>query len=128
MKGTLKFVFKTYKCQECPFHEECTSKKYREVFVQAHPLFLESNKNFLSDASQFYYKFRGIYSEGRFGTMKEGHEYSGPKRRGKQKVDLDLKIEATADNLIKIRDHLNATLITLHYSRKLIDNVMFKLQ
>lgn len=113
MNGTLKFVFKTYKCPECPFHEDCTSKKYREVFLQAHPLFLESKKNFLSEMGQFYYKFRGVYSEGGFGTMKEGHEYPGIKRRGKQKADIDLKIEATVDNLIKIRDHLKATLINI---------------
>lgn len=113
IKGTLKDVFKTYNCPECPFHEECTSKKYREVFVLAHPLVLESKKNFISDAGKFYYKFRGIYSEGGFGTMKDGRTYPGIRRIGKQKVDLDLKIEATVDNLIKIRDHLNATLITL---------------
>jgi hypothetical protein len=113
VNGTLKFVFKTYNCPDCPYHEECTSKKYKEVLVQANPLFLESKKNFLSDVGQYFYTFRGIYSEGGFGTMKNGRGDNSLHRTGKQKADIDLKIEATLDNLIKIRDHLNATLITL---------------
>lgn len=113
IKGTLKYRFRTEACPDCPFHDECTSRKYRDLYEPVHPLVLESKKNFLSDAGQYYYKFRGIYSEGGFGTMKNAREYPGLRRKGKQKADIDLKIEATVDNLIKIRDHLNATLINL---------------
>lgn len=43
--------------------------------------------------------------------MKNAREYLGIRRKGKQKVNIDLKIETTVNNLIKISDHLNATLI-----------------
>lgn len=70
-------------------------------------------KNFIAAVELFLYKYRGIFSEGGFGTLKNAREYSDLKRRGKQKADIDLKIEAIVDNLIKIRDHLKATLITI---------------
>jgi len=110
----LKPFYKAGKCPECPFHEDCTSKKFKEFQEIAHPLFLETKKNFQAAEELFLYQYRGILSEGGFGTLMHGREYSNLRRRGKQKADVDLKIEATVDNLVKIRDHLNATLITLN--------------
>ena len=108
-----KIFYRATKCPECPFHEYCTPKKYKEFQETAHPLFLETKKNFQAAEELFLYKYRGILSEGGFGTLKHGREYPDLRRRGRQKADIDLKIEAIVDNLIKIRDHLNATLITL---------------
>ena len=110
----LKTFYRATKCPECPFHENCTFRKYKEFQEIAHPLFLETKKNFQAAEELLLYKYRGIFSEGGFGTLMHGREYPNLRRRGKQKADLDLKIEATVDNLIKIRDHLNASLINLN--------------
>lgn len=114
IKGENKRVFKSTKCPECPFHDECAkNSKYRVFYESSHPLILEMRKNFIAAVELFLYKYRGIFSEGGFGTLKNAREYPDLKRRGKQKADIDLKIEAIVDNLIKIRDHLKATLITI---------------
>lgn len=112
-KQGLKRIFKANKCPECPFHSSCTNLKFKEFRESPHPLILEIKKNFISAVEIFMYQYRGIYSEGGFGTLKNARKYPDLKRRGKQKADIDLKIEATVDNLIKIRDHLHATLINL---------------
>ena len=112
-KQGLKRIFRASKCGECPYHEKCTNLKFKEFRESAHPLILEIKKNFISAVEIFMYQYRGIFSEGGFGTLKNARQYPDLKRRGKQKADMDLKIEAIVDNLIKIRDHLNATLINL---------------
>ena len=112
-KQGLKRIFKANKCPECPFHSSCTNLKFKEFRESPHPLILEIKKNFISAVEIFMYQYRGIYSEGGFGTLKNARKYPDLKKRGKQKADIDLKIEATVDNLIKIRDHLHATLINL---------------
>ena len=114
IKGENKRIFKTMKCPECPFHDECAgNRKYRVFMESPHPLILEMRKNFIASVELFLYKYRGILSEGGFGTLKHARQYPDLRRRGKQKADIDLKIEATVDNLIKIRDHLKATLINI---------------
>ena len=112
-KQGLKRIFRASKCGECPYHEKCTNLKFKEFRESAHPLILEIKKNFISAVEIFMYQYRGIFSEGGFGTLKNARQYPDLKRRGKQKADMDLKIEAIVDNLIKIRDHLKATLINL---------------
>ena len=114
IKGEYKRIFKSMKCPECLFHDECAgNSKYRIFRESSHPLILEMRKNFIAAVELFLYKYRGILSEGGFGTLKHARQYPDLRRRGKKKADIDLKIEATVDNLIKIRDHLNATLLTL---------------
>ena len=108
-----KRVYRASKCPECPFHEDCTPRKYKTFLESPHPLILETKKNFIAAEELFLYKYRGIFSEGGFGTLTHGREYPDLRRRGKQKADLDLKIEAIVDNLIKIHKHLKATLITI---------------
>ena len=94
--------------------DECAgNSKYRIFRESSHPLILEMRKNFIAAVELFLYKYRVILSEGGFGTLKHARQYPDLRRRGKKKADIDLKIEATVDNLIKIRDHLNATLLTL---------------
>lgn len=111
-KQGLKRIFRASKCPECPYHEKWTNLKFEEIRESAHPLILEIKKNFISAVEIFMYQYCGIFSEGGFGTLKNEHQYPDLKRRGKQKADIYLKIEAIVDNLIKIRDHLN-TLINL---------------
>ena len=114
IRGENKRVFKSTKCPECPFHNKCAgNSKYRVFHESTHPLILELRKNFIASVELSIYQYRGIYSEGGFGTLKNARQYPDLKRRGKQKADIDLKIESTVDNLIKIRDHLKATLITI---------------
>ena len=108
-----KTVYKASKCGECPFHDECTPHKFKTFTEKSHPLFLDTKKNFQAANEMFLYEYRGIFSEGGFGTLMHTRQYPNLRRRGKSKADLDLKIEAIVDNLIKIRDHLKATLITL---------------
>lgn len=108
-----KTVYKASKCGGCPFHDECTPHNFKTFTEKSHPLFLDTKKNFQAANEMFLYEYRGIFSEGGFGTLMHARQYPNLRRRGKSKADLDLKIEAIVDNLIKIRDHLKATLITL---------------
>ena len=108
-----KTVYKASKCNECLFKEECSPRGLKTFHEKSHPLFLDTKKNFHSANDMFLYKYRGIFSEGGFGTLMHARQYPDLRRRGKSNADLDLKIEAIVDNLIKIRDHLKATLITL---------------
>jgi len=64
-----------------------------------------------SQKGQLIYKLRAIHSEGTFSEIKEIQEFKQSKRRGRQKVEIDLILEAIVFNLRKIRKQLNATLI-----------------
>ena len=72
---------------------------------------LKEKKAFLSPEGEKIYKLRGIHSEGVFSEIKEIQEFEQSKRRGRQKVEIDLTLEAIVVNFRKIRNHLNATLI-----------------
>ena len=108
-----KTVYKASKCSECPFQEDCAPRGFKTFHEISHPLFLDTKKNFQVANEILLYKYRGIFSEGGFGTLRHARQYPDLRRRGKSKADLDLKIEAIVDNLIKIRDHLKAILITI---------------
>ena len=73
--------------------------------------FFERKKVFLSKEGQLKYKLRAIHSEGAFSEIKEIQEFIQSKRIGREKVEIDLILEAIVLNIKKIRNHLNVTLI-----------------
>ena len=92
IQGENKRVFKSTKCPECPFHDKCTENSKYCVFQEStQPLILEMRKNFIAATELSTYKYRRIFSEGGFETLKNTRQYSDLKRRGKQKADIDLK-------------------------------------
>ena len=108
----LKLRFKTPECPNCPYKKECAkNSKYRVLYEPFNPFFIERKKAFLSPEGEKIYKLRGIHSEGVFSEIKEIQEFEQSKRRGRQKVEIDLTLEAIVVNFRKIRNHLNATLI-----------------
>jgi len=61
IKGENKRVFKSTKCPECPFHDECAkNSKYRVFYESSHPLILEMRKNFIAAVELFLYKYRTL--------------------------------------------------------------------
>ena len=111
-KGELKLIFKTNECPNCPYKKDCAKKnKYRILKEPFNPFFVESKKVFLSKEGQLKYKLRAIHSEGTFSDIKERQEFEQSKRRGRDKVEIDLILEAIVVNIKKIRKHLNVTLI-----------------
>ena len=76
IRGENKRVFKSTKCPECPFHNKCAgNSKYRVFHESTHPLILELRKNFIASVELSIYQYRGIYSEGGFGTLKSRHRF-----------------------------------------------------
>ena len=100
-----KLVFKTEECCNCQFQEECAPKMFRKITMSAHPLFLENKKNFFAGREIGYYKYRGCFSEGYFGTLFHGNEYPHLRRRGLKKAEVDLKLECIAANIKIIMNH-----------------------
>jgi len=110
--GELKLRFRTLECPNCPYKKECTkNNKYRVLYEPFNPFFIARKRAFLSQKGQLIYKLRAIHSEGTFSEIKEIQEFKQSKRRGRQKVEIDLILEAIVFNLRKIRKQLNATLI-----------------
>ena len=110
--GELKLRFKTHECPNCPYKSECAkNSKYRILYEPFNPFFIERKKVFLSPEGQLKYKFRAIHSEGAFSELKEIQKFQQSKRIGREKVEIDLILEAIVFNLRKIRNHLNVTLI-----------------
>ena len=72
---------------------------------------LKEKKIFLSKKGKEIYKLRAIHSEGAFSEIKEIQEFQQSKRIGREKVEIDLILEAIVLNIKKIRNHLNVTLI-----------------
>ena len=72
---------------------------------------LKGKKIFLSKKGKEIYKLRTIHSEGAFSEIKEIQEFQQSKRIGREKVEIDLILEAIVLNIKKIRNHLNVTLI-----------------
>ena len=108
----LKLKFQTNECPNCPYKKECAkNNKYRILYEPFNPFFNERKKAFLSQKGQKIYKLRAIHSEGTFSEIKEIQEFKKSKRRGRNKVEIDLILEAIVFNLRKIRNHLNVTLI-----------------
>ena len=79
-------VFRTDYCPNCPFQEDCTNNDYREVVMSAHPLFLESKKDFWVAEQMGLYKYRGIISEGGFGNLFQNRQYPDLRRKGIKKA------------------------------------------
>ena len=110
--GELKLRFRTNECPNCPYKKECAkNSKYRVLYEPFNPFFIARKRAFLSQKGQLIYKLRAIHSEGTFSQIKEIQEFKQSKRRGRQKVEIDLILEAIVFNLRKIRTHLNVTLI-----------------
>lgn len=110
--GELKLRFQTFECPNCPYKKECAkNSKYRVLYEPSNPFFIARKRAFLSQKGQLIYKLRAIHSEGTFSQIKEIQEFKQSKRRGRQKVEIDLILEAIVFNLRKIRTHLNVTLI-----------------
>ena len=110
--GELKLRFRTLECPNCPYKKECAkNNKYRVLYEPFNPFFIARKRAFLSQKGQLIYKLRAIHSEGTFSEIKEIQEFKQSKRRGRQKVEIDLILEAIVFNLRKIRKQLNATLI-----------------
>ena len=92
--------------------KECAkNSKYRVLYEPFNPFFIARKRAFLSQKGQSIYKLRAIHSEGTFSQIKEIQEFKQSKRRGRQKVEIDLILEAIVFNLRKIRKQLNVTLI-----------------
>lgn len=110
--GELKLRFRAFECPNCPYKKECAkNNKYRVLYEPFNPFFIARKRAFLSQKGQSIYKLRAIHSEGTFSQIKEIQEFKQSKRRGRQKVEIDLILEAIVFNLRKIRTHLNVTLI-----------------
>ena len=110
--GELKLRFQTYACPNCPYNKECAkNNKYRVLYEPFNPFFFERKKIFLSKKGKEIYKLRAIHSEGAFSEIKEIQEFQQSKRIGREKVEIDLILEAIVLNIKKIRNHLNVTLI-----------------
>ena len=110
--GELKLRFRTMECPNCPYKKECAkNNKYRVLYEPFNPFFIERKKAFLSQKGQKIYKLRAIHSEGAFSEIKEIQEFIQSKRIGREKVEIDLILEAIVLNIKKIRNHLNVTLI-----------------
>ena len=114
MKDEIEYdVFKTKFCKECPLHDECTSSSYRELFEPHNTTFYIRKQDFLSENVKYLYKFRAIYSEGVFGDLKQNREFRQTKRRGRHKLEIDLKLEAIVTNIKKIAKYFEGTFIIL---------------
>lgn len=110
--GEFKLRFKTIECPNCPYKKECAkNNKYKVLYEPFNPFFFERKKLFLSKEGQLKYKLRAIHSEGAFSEIKEIQEFKQSKRRGREKVEIDLILEAIVLNIKKIKNHLNVTLI-----------------
>ena len=72
---------------------------------------LKGKKYSFSKKGKEIYKLRAIHSEGAFSEIKEIQEFIQSKRIGREKVEIDLILEAIVLNIKKIRNHLNVTLI-----------------
>ncbi len=55
-----KRVYQANKCLECPFHKECSPKKYKTFLESPHSSILETKKNFIAAEELLLYKYRGI--------------------------------------------------------------------
>lgn len=110
--GELKLRFQTHACPNCQYKKECAkNNKYRVLYEPFNPFFFERKKIFLSKKGKEIYKLRAIHSEGAFSEIKEIQEFIQSKRIGREKVEIDLILEAIVLNIKKIRNHLNVTLI-----------------
>ena len=110
--GEFKLRFRTHECPNCPYKKECAkNNKYRTLYEPFNPFFIERKRAFLSRKGQIIYKLRAIHSEGAFSQIKEIQEFIQSKRIGREKVEIDLILEAIVLNIKKIRNHLNVTLI-----------------
>ena len=113
IKGILHDVFRTDKCKNCQFKQECTNgKDYREVVNPACQAFYDRKEFFLSSDGEKLYKLRAVLGENVFSDLKEHQEFKQSKRRGLRKVDIDLKIEALVANFKNIAKHLHLTFIS----------------
>ena len=105
-------MFRTDACPNCPYKKECAkNSKYRTIYEPLNPYFFDRKKVFLSKKGKIIYKFRAIHSEGGFAELKEIQEFTKSRRRGVEKVEIDLILEAIVSNIKKLRKHLNVTLI-----------------
>ena len=110
--GELKLRFQTHACPNCPYKKECAkNNKYRVLYEPFNPFFFERKKIFLSKKGKEIYKLRAIHSEGAFSEIKEIQEFQQSKRIRREKVEIDLILEAIVLNIKKIINHLNVTLI-----------------
>ena len=82
-----------------------------DLYEPFNSFFFERKKIFLSKKGKEIYKLRAIHSEGAFSEIKEIQEFQQSKRIGREKVEIDLILEAIVLNIKKIRNHLNVTLI-----------------
>lgn len=80
------------------------------------PTFYIRKQDFLSENGKYLYKFRAIYSEGFFGDLKQNIEFRQTKRRGRHKLEIDLKLEAIVTNIKKIAKYFEGTFIIMNDS------------
>ena len=108
----LNEIYMTDKCPECPYKEQCAKKhKYRKLYEPVSPAFIDEKIIFQSPQGKNLYKLRPIYSEGNFANLKSHQEFHKSRRKGQQKVDIDLKLKAIVTNIKKISQNLNLTLL-----------------
>lgn len=112
IKNQINLMFRTKTCPKCPFKKECAkNSKYRTLYEPLNPYFFDRKEAFLSQKGKLIYKFRATHSEGGFAELKSIQEFQQSKRRGLEKVEIDLILEAIITNLKKLKKYLNITLL-----------------
>lgn len=101
----VKIKYMCRHCKECPFKEQCTPKKdykYITKTAELERLQHEAEVRLNSEAGKEARKQRAIQAEGTFGQIKEDYRYIRLRRRGKEKVEMELYLVAIGHNLRKM--------------------------
>ena len=93
------------KCESCPYSKECTKAKDGKRKYTYSPvdqeLQKEADRILLSEEGKEMRKQRSIQTEGFFGVLKEDQQFTRLWRRGKENVNLEVKLCATGFNIRK---------------------------
>lgn len=96
-------------CEGCPFRSQCTkSKTGRKITMctQLTEFQDEADRNMSTEEGKKIMINRDIWSEGRFGVLKEDWEYERLHRRGKSNVITEFLLVCIAHNLRRLQVRL----------------------
>lgn len=99
INGRYYNIYSTNKCKKCPKLKKCTSNRIREITEVADPYKQKLKDDYYSYYGQKIYKKRAPITESIFGVLKNGRNYNGLKRLGKEKCIVDINIEAIVHNI-----------------------------
>lgn len=92
-------------CAECPLKSQCTKSKAGRKVQLCHELEdykAEVRENMSTERGHQLMVSRSIQAEGTFGTIKENQSYDRFRRRGKNRVELELSLVFMGHNFRKL--------------------------